>query len=133
MKNDNIPCSALSYNFTISACAFTLLDDEKKEAFDIAKKVLHLLSNDRVQLDQYTFTILLDAYINLQPYSRMENSPFDFVKEVFDNACDRGLVGDYLLERMRRILDAKDYNRLVPRVIPRRWYGKLSRHQRIHE
>jgi len=126
MKHENIPCNRLSYNFTIAACAYTSLDNEKKDAFDIAKKVLGMLSNDKVKLDQYTFSILLDAYINLQPYSRMEKGAFDFVKEVFHNACERGLVSDYLLQRMRKILDPKDYNSLVPRIIPRRWYGKKS-------
>ena len=133
MKTNNIPCDILTYNFALSACSFTSTDgDEKKIAFNLAKDIMHLLfhdNNNRIEPEDYTFVILLDVYTNLLPYSKM-NDNSGYVQEVFRNACERGLISDYVLSKLKKVLDVEDYNRLIPRAIPLKWRRNVGKNKR---
>jgi len=99
--NDWVVPSGHAFSLVINSCAFASgLDDEQKEAFNIATTVFdEVLESDDIEPSSLTFGWYIQACARLQkadPVLRQER-----LVKAFQQCCEHGLVNDFVLARFR--------------------------------
>ena len=100
-------------NAVCNACAFTKLDQDRNEALDIAFRVFDWINTQNdMQADAYTYTILLSVCSNLLPREDRATR-FGHARVFFDACCKSGYVNDYVLRKLRQTVSEEQYLVLV--------------------
>ena len=100
-------------NAVCNACAFTKLDQDRMEALEIAFRVFDWInSQDDMQADAYTYTILLSVCANLLPREDRATR-FNRARDLFVSCCESGYVNDYVMRKLRQTVSEEEYLSLV--------------------
>lgn len=100
-------------NAVCNACAFSKHDDDRVEALQIAFRVYDWLSSqDDMQPDSYTYTILLSVCANLIP--RHDGlTRFAQARSFFNRCRDAGHVNDYVLRKLRQTVTDEEFQSII--------------------
>jgi len=100
-------------SLSLQACAFTKVPEDKPEALEIAFRVFDwLCTQEDLNADAYTYTILLSVCANLLP-KEDRATRYAHARAFFERCCEEGYVNDYVLRKLRQTVTEEDYLSLV--------------------
>lgn len=100
-------------NAVCNACAFTKIDGDRGDALAIAFRVFEWIKTQNdMQADAYTYTILLSVCANLLPRDDRATR-FLHARNFFESCCKAGYVNDYVLRKLRQTVVEDEYLTLI--------------------
>jgi hypothetical protein len=112
-KDPNLRPSHIPFNTVLNAAAFSALqtsEQEQREALKVAVQTFKRMRDELIEPDTVAYGNLLKCFANLMPAGQART---DFALQLFDRCCEKGLVGEFVWNEVRRAVPP---NLLVDRV-----------------